>query len=361
MPQSRSNARRRRRTTGRSSGASAVWLERAWRFVARPEFVGVLTFVAGLVALIAPTSNVADPPSYGWWTAAFRFPDASRVVASLLAGSAVVALGIAAATALSQSAAPSRSRRRRRRIPREKLLEASAWSLMIVGAATGIFVWLASQAALPPSRVAVAPGQTIESFPAIASGRSVKVMLPQRLRVVEVDPTEGRAVIELVGAGDEAGVLNDIYVGDPLPLQGFTVALLGVETNRSVYSAVMSMEGGIEARASVGEKVRFVPDGPQYEVRQIVRNYVGRMGPGVQLAPPEGETFWVFERDSQLDEPMTEFRLQRLETAPVAVLAFASAPFPGGLPAGGVIFVAGLALFLLRPEQDIEAVGEEEE
>lgn len=348
MPQTRAEARRRKARPANEGAAAAVWVDRAWRFVARPEFLGTLLAVAGLVLLLAPTSGVPETPSRGWWVAAFRSADAARAAATLVSAGSVVGLGMLVARVLTHRGAARRA----------VLWPTIALGLMGTGVSFGTLSWLSAQSDLPTSKLSVPPGATIESFPAIASGRSFKVMLPQRIFVESVDPEGSKAVIELRKAGEEEGVRNDVYVGDPLPLHDLRIALVGVEIDPRVRSAILYEPDGIEVRAAKGEKVRFKPDGPEFEVRQIATDYLGAMGPGVQLADPEGQTFWVFERDSKLPSAMTEVRLKRLETAPVAVFALASTPVEGALAAAGFIFVLGLALFLLVSDRTGASLNE---
>ncbi len=362
MAKKRSEVRRRRKSDATKKSVANVWLERGWRFATRPEFAGTLLLVAGLVLLIGPTTRLPESPSYGWWTAAFRFPDAVRVAASLIAASSVVILGKALAAEWSEGVISSRGRRR---IRWARWIPFASLAAMVVGATGALFLWFGAQAKLPTSRVSIAPNQTIQSFPSIASGRTVKVMLPQKIRLVSLDAAAGKATVELKTAGEEAGVMNDVFIGDPLPVRTVDVALIGVEVDPRFFAARIEMKGGIEVLAAPGQKVRFTPDGEQFEIREVVKNYVGRLGPAVHIVRPDGRSAWVFERDSALEEPMTEFRLNGIQTAPVAVFSFASTRYGGGVAAFGLVFVLGLGLMLVRIEDEDEssavAPGDESE
>ena len=344
-----SSERRRRRTRiANEGGAGIVWVERAWRFVARPAFVGMLIFLAGLALALAPTTVLPETPAYDWWLTAFRFADAVRAAATLLAAAAVIGLGMAVA------------RIRQARGPERRAVASATVAVVLMGAGIvwGAMGWLTAQADLPTSRVAVAPGQPLQAYPATFAGRTFNVMLPQRVTVESVDAQQGRAVVELSRAGTDEAVRNDVYVGDPLPVGDTTVALLGVELDPRVLSAILTTPGGIEVRATKGEKIRFEPDGAQYDVLNIVRDYVGAMGPAVELASEETGRFWAFERDAKLPEPMTEVRMLRLETAPVAVLAFAPKRNDFGSAPAGLLFVLGLALFLLARDRSQSSLHE---
>jgi len=333
MSERRSRTRRKQRNDGPGAQAQYVWLERLWAIVARPWFIGVALVIAGIVVMLAPTATVPPSPSYGWWIAAYRFSNASQGAVTLLVVASLLALALGVESWRARKARPG---------------EVFVLGLMGAGIVMGLLTWFVAQADVPTSRVAVAPGQTIEAYPAIESGRAFKVMLPTRIFVSDVDPEAGKATVELRRPGENGGVVNDVFVGDPLEVTGYQLALVGLELDPRARSAVLTMPGGIERRASLRSKVRFTPDGQEYEVRRITSNYLGVMGPAVELATGEDDIFWVTQRGSELENPLHEIRLLRLEAAPVPVFSLTKTNVGATVPAAGTLFAFGLALFLLR-------------
>lgn len=323
-------------------------MRRLWEFVVQPPFVGALLVVAGLIVALAPTASVPEAPSQGWWVAAYRFANAAQSGVTLL----LVAGSFAGALAFAEF--------QRRKAARQNVMPLLGAATMGLGILLGVGSWFGGQTSIPTSRVSIAPGQTIEAFGAIESGRAFKVMLPNRIFVDSVDPQDGRATIELRKAGEESGVRNDIFVGDPLEVGDYRIALVGLELDPRARTAVLTEEGGIEVRASVASKVRFIPDGPEYEVKQITLNYIGVMGPAVELLGPDGDRFWVFQRDAQLDKPLAKIRLLRLEAAPVPVFAIAPARGSALGPLAALCFLIGFFIVLVvrdRGEGSIAELG----
>lgn len=333
-----------RRTSGPNDDVRQVWLDRVWNFVTRPWLVGVLLLVAGLVIVLAPTASVPSSPSHGWWIAAYRFSNAAQGSMTLTVAAACFAAAIALQI--------FRTGRERPWLPQLAVI------LMGAGIFGGLLTWFVAQADVPTSRVAVAPGQTIDAYPAIESGRAFKVMLPTRIFIASVDADAGRATIELRKPGEDSGIANDVFVGDPLELAGYRIALVGLELDPRIRSAVLTAPGGIERRASAKSKVKFIPDGPEYEVRNIVVNYLGVMGPAVELAGPDGDIFWVTQRGSELDRPFHEIQLLRLESAPVPVFALTKTEAGTAAPTAALVFVLGLVLFLVARDRRPDSLSE---
>lgn len=344
MPDPRASSRRRGNAAVRSS--RAVWLERSWQFIARPRVAGVVLWVAGVIVMLTPTATVPAQPSHAWWVAAYRFTNAVQSGMTLLVAAAAAGVAILA----TQMAG-------RRRHP----LSTLAVALMWLGVTLGVATWFYGQADVPTSRVAIAPGQTIQSYPAVESGHRFQVMLPTRVFVVEVDPEAERATIELRQPGAESGVRNDVFVGDPLDIGGVRVALIGMEVDPRSNSAVVTMEGGIERVVVPNSTVRFVPDGPEYQVKSIARNYLGSMGPAVEIVTPDGDAYWATQRDSALTRPFTDVRLLRIQSSPVPVFAVTKTPAGGFVPVAAVVFALGMALFLFGRSRPVVAKAASDE
>lgn len=299
--------------------------------------------------VLATANSVPDTPSHGWWVAALRFPDAIRASAAILAVAAVFGLGIA----IERFRRPAGSEEER-----STRLPTLAICVMGLGVLTSVFVWFLGQTDLPPSHVSIPNGQTIEAFPAIETGSSFKVMLPTHVKLLGVEPEAGKATLELRGAGEKEGVRNDLFVGDPLEIGDFRFALIGLEYAPAVRAAVLTKTGGIDARGTAGGTVRFTPDGPEYNVRQIVTNYLGFMGPAAQLVDPDDNSFWVFQRENELDDPLFDIALKRVETAPVAVFSVAATSLHRYSSIGAVLLIVGLAMLILVSDRSRDSLSE---
>lgn len=222
---------------------------------------------------------------------------------------------------------------------------------MAVGVATGVGGWWYSQSKLPLSKVSLPAGSKIESYPAIDVDRSVKRMLPHRVQVNSIDADRGSVNLAFSTADDpEATVDQRVEVNAPVDVDGVRYSLIGVEYDARVPRVVL--ESGeadtITVSATRGDQVMFEHEGATFEVTQIVRNYLNALGPAVELESEEQGRFWVFQRAHPLgddfDSPM-KIRLQRVETAPVAVLAIGERPEYFAF-ASVILFVLGLALIL---------------
>ena len=304
--------------------------------------MGVLLIVAGLIVGLAPTASVPGVISTGWWVAAYRFANAAQGAMSLIAVAVVFGIGLLMTLALERRA------RSPARVP-------FAIGVCVTGLTVAVVTWFVAQAAVPTSQVAVAAGQKIESYPAIASGNAFKVMLPRQIYVAEVDRDAGTATIELRRADEEKGARHDTFVGEPMEIgEGIRLALLGAQLDHRTRTAILTQPGGIEVRAAQGSTVKFQPDGPEYEVRRITANYLGFMGPAVEISSEEEGVYWVTARDSALEEPLTDVRLLRIETAPVPVFALTKSAAGGFVQASAAIFAIGLIFlfgFWHRTEQ----------
>lgn len=348
MSQKKTQSRRRK---GRASKGNSIWIDRFWNYLVRPRPVGTLVAVAGLSVLAGPTVAVPARLTHGWWSTAFHFDDVTR------AGSALIAVAAVLATA-------ALWRRIRGESPadvdgdgpqRERLTNlAPALGLFLMGTAVclSLGTWWASQARFPVSKVSLPVTTKVESYPAIDVRGSVKRMLPHRMQVLEVQPEQGAARLGFTTAAKPDDVIEEtVRVNAPVDVDGIRYAVVGVEYDERVPRAILESgkEGTIPAAALKGETVRFAPDGPEFQVRQIVMDYLNALGPAVELENEEYGRFWVFQRAHPLGENFSapyEIRMQGLETAPVAVLTIGEAP-DVDLAAGlAVLFVVGLGLFL---------------
>jgi hypothetical protein len=211
---------------------------------------------------------------------------------------------------------------------------------------------------MPPSRITVPAQQKVEAYPAITATSSVKVMLPSRVFVRGVDVQEQTASLEFLRVGEEEGQgqIQTLRAFDPVEIRGFRWSVLGIEYSDAVLAAVVepTKDGAIPAMGTVGDTLQFEIEGPTYRVTGITRNYLGVLGPAVELENDEFGKFWLFAR-AHRGKAAPDFahglRLDRIERAPVAILAVSEAPAQNLLPVAGILFIVGLALFLLAPDR----------
>ncbi len=336
-----------------------------WGKLGQPLVWGGLLVLIGLILLADVVTTLPGQSSANWWITAFRSPQSIRSLATL----GVMALGSAAILGMARwsvhrGATPSGhpdATGLQLDSPRgfRALAPLLGIALMVVGAAVGVGDWAASQRLMPPSRITVPPQQRIESYPAISATSSVKVMLPSRVFVRSVSVQDQTAALEFLRVGEESGQgqLQTLRAFDPVEVQGVRWSILGVEYSDAVLAAVVepTKDGAIPAMGTVGDSLQFEIDGPTYKVTQVTRNYLGVLGPAVELENDEFGRFWVFQRAAASDGERTPtfdhgLKLSRLERAPVAVLAVSEAPAQDLLPVAGILFVVGLALFLLLPD-----------
>lgn len=343
-------------------------LDFLWNLLARPMTAGVLLFFIGLI--LVATVLTAMPPQVpsSWWTVAFRSAEALRSFASLgaLALGAGLVLLVERVRAMLGANAASAPDRLLDEPPQGgtgaetgllRFAPLVGVVLMVAGVVTGVGSWAASQRDMPPSRLTVPTQRKIETYPAVTATSSVKVMLPSRGYVRTINVDEQTAAVEFLQVGEEKGEGRMQTLGsfDPVEIDGFRWSMLGVEYSDAVLSAVVepSGEGAIPAQGAVGDTLQFEIDGPEYKVMQITRNYLGVLGPAVELDHPDEGRFWVFER-AQDPKVAPRFehglRLRQIERAPVAIISVAPAPSQDLLPVAGILFIVGLALFLFFPD-----------
>lgn len=312
-----------------------------WRKVMQPGALGGLLGASALVTLLAPLSELPSQVPQSWWSTPFHFPEVLRASATLMGVAAVIWLGIE----LSQG---------RLAKGRERLIFAGRM-LTGLGLILSVGIWLAGQTTLPTSTVVLPVGGTTETIQAREVRGSVRAMLPFRLKVTSLDRSQQLASIQ-ISKVNEPGNIYDVRAGMPVDIQGYRIALLGVNYDERVLQAVLdsSQENTIPAVGGPGAKVRFALNGPEYEVMQIIRNYLQAMGPAVELKHEDGTRFWVYQRSgTESYQGVDGIGLLNLETAPLAVLAVTRQIPMEWLGASGILFVLGLGLLVgVRREEE---------
>jgi len=307
--------------------------------------VGMLVSGAGVVALTAAVSGGANG-----WLEPIRPSYALPVVAALL-GSALV-LGCAG---LRERWRASRAGRgttawRRRTIPAVGLVSAGA------GVALLLASWLFLHRSSPAGELILTEGETAEAFQGRVAGEPVSVRLPQRMTLQRAEYGSVRSFEVALSKPDADPHRRDrLLPGQTMEFGGVRVAPVGLTADTDALRATIGSTESetISTTVGSGDSFRLRPDGPQYEVLQIVENYLGSTGPAVQMkSEPHGE-FWAFRpvAGSTAPEFIHDLRVEGIERAPGVVFSVAPAVprWPAGL--GGALLLIGFAAIVAAPER----------
>lgn len=316
--------------------------------------------VSGLTVLAAPWVALPSRLTHAWWSTAFRFADVTRsasalVVAALILGAAALWLRYRGLSPADVEGTSPRRLRTQALVPLVGLL------FMALGVSSSLGGWWYSQSRLPVSKVSLPAGAKIESYPAIDVGGSVKRMLPHRVQVKSIDVDRGAVSLAFSTADDpESSVDQRVEVNGQVDVDGVRYSIIGVEFDARVPRVVLEsgVSDTITVSATKGDQVMFQHEGTEFEVLNIVRNYLNALGPAVELESEEHGRFWIFQRAHPLgddfDSPF-DLRLRRVETGPVAVLAIGQKA--GNFAVASIIlFVLGLAL-VFGFEERLAGVG----
>lgn len=321
------------------SSQAEVIVAKIWRRVYRPEVAAALVFAAAMVMLLAAWTELPSRPTQGWWSVPFHFPEVLRGSATLLGLAWVVFLGVEIQRAKDGA----------------KRLQTLGRMLVGTGVALGVGVWLWGQSSLPSAIMQLPVGQTIESISARDARGAVKVMLPYRLKVTELDASTGRGSVQISGV-NEPGNIYDLEVGSPLLVNGYRISLLGLAWDERFLEATLegTEENSISDVGTKGSKVKFTLEGPEYDVLQISRNYLQAMGPAVELGSEASGRFWVFQRaEADAMKPAAPVKLLGLKTAPMAILAVSKTEGGPVYSAAAIVFIVGLLLLLFIREEEV--------
>lgn len=356
----------RSRNRGRRDRQSEpAWLANAWDALVRPRGVGVILAIAGGAAIAAPWLNLPQRMGDAWWTRPLQAPSILQVVVLLVAVALPLAAGIAIQRArLDRQGEGEGADVVLTDLPPARLFGA-AWmqwtpmvglALMAVGGAGSIGVWLTLQRDVPPVQAALSVGERTEFVTGTISGRPVRVMLPRRAEVTNIEFGEEPGVeVAFQSAGERDATTQGLAPGESIDVDGKRFTFVGIVEDPNSLRAVIggTRENMIETAAREGEEVAVALDGPTYTLERIELNYIGTMGPAVQLTSEESGPFWLFARSASEEfGPAFDHNLElrRLETLPAAVLTVApELPFEP-LFGFGVVFVIGLGAFFVFPE-----------
>lgn len=350
--------RRRRR---HEPTAEPWWLELLWERGVRSAWLGLIIAIAGGIMIAAPLAAMPSRIDKSWWARGFQSPDMLQVSAILLAGCVPLLIGLwvrrsnapVADLRLDQSHdLPISSMRN------TQLALAAALGLMLTGAIGVSVVWVGLQRGVPPAEVLLPQDATTEHVIGQVRGKPVKVMLPRRASV-EISGEIDAPVVDLtLSRPKEEGVEpQQLTIGEFVEVDDTRLTFVGLADDPNNLRAVITGTSGqsIQALASKGQEFKVSLDGPTYTVIDLSLNYIGAMGPAVQVEPDNDEPpFWLFLRQptGELKDPFTHgLRLDRIETSTAAAFTFGPVvPFEP-LVTFSVIFVLGLGLLLGVPEQ----------
>jgi hypothetical protein len=313
---------------------------------------------AGMLLSLAPMSAGSATMSSTWWSAPFRPSGLAEVAFATLAFTAVV--GVAALWDKATGDGPLD-------------IMANARSLGLVLAITGVMIsaiyWFVLLTSVSSDRVVIEPGEQIQSYSTTVAGVKVSQMLPIRASVESVDLSSDVPGIEFsfMEAGSDEAIRETLGLGDGVNVEGirFTPVGLDTSTRRLVGTFEGTSSNTISATAGVGQSFKVSLEGDSYRVEEIVRDYMGAVGAAARIQPPDGETYWVFRKQtvSQSTEPdetppggtqgsafAPDFehpvRLTEVRDVPVPEIAVTPVQPLWPLSVGGLTFMVGFGVIV---------------
>ena len=334
-----------------------------WDLLVTPRAIGVLVLLAGLGMMGSPWGRLPKRTAPQWWEWAFQSADSLQVVVLLLTAAVPLTVGlwlrsraanVGADVVLCES--PGSAYNGRSMVSKASLIGVV---LMCVGALGALGLWLSIQQDVPPTRAAFSVGEKEEFVMARVGGRPVRMMLPRRVEVTDLrwDDTPG-ASVEFSKPGQQEVAPQRIDLGQSVEVDQKRFTFIGIQEDPDALRAVIasSKPNTIPVVTRKGDTFKVALDGDEFRLVDMELNYIGAMGPAVQLQREgEGEDtspFWVFMRrpDKKYGDAFEHgLTLERLETAPAAI--FTVAPVMPFEPLIGfaACFVLGLGMMLTFP------------
>lgn len=337
----------RRNRNKKEESAFEIWLQRAWAFFVRKETAGLLCLIGGAVLILSPSTIALSEPSRSWFITPFFNIDAIQTTASIV----VIIMALFLGLGLNKVASGNRRRVLRRHTP------TIAVALMVTSVAIAIFAWAAFHFFLPVSRISLAVGQPVQSLPMHHVLGRTKVMLPMQTSVKEIKIPQESVSLLFKKMDDEEGVTETIHAGEPIIAGNYRFALLGFEYNEQHLQASLSTigENAVQQVSAIGGEVRFtLNDEDPFKVVAIVKNYLGVLGPAVQLESEKTGKFWVFQRGPTNPLMSNNIKVDLVETAPLAVFAVSDSRVRDAISPMGVVFLLGLLMFVGIKKEDEE-------
>lgn len=346
-------------------GASST-VDRLWSALVRPTVLGGALLVSGALAMGAPFFKLPTRKTASFFSDPVQATDLLQII--ILLGVAVVVLG---AGALIQAWLGNEQRASRSRI-----LAILTTGLGAVGV---LATWLSLTTDVPATQAFFGLGEQVEYVVGKVRGKPVRIMLPQRVKVLSLERPDEEATtagtsalltFELTLPKQRDVEPTTLQVGESIDVDGTRLTFVGTGPDVKQLRAVLTGQSAqsIEVAAKKGGTVRVTLDGPEYEVKDLSLNYMG-MGPAVQLAAEGKGAFWVFARVPQAQgedaSPIFEhgLRMVRVETVPAAVMTVGPVrPFEP-LVASGALLLLGVGglMFLGGAMRDEEKEEEDED
>jgi hypothetical protein len=321
--------------------------------------------LAGVVALLAPLTHLPARLNRGWWIEALHIPQTAAAVGALGLAGLVLAMFLWWARGRTQASLEADvSMEPDGQTTSVEGLRRSNWRLARLGVllmGLGMTLvcgqWLILHRVAPAGKIALAVQQSTEYYRAPMGAKSIKVMLPLRMTVVGAvfgdDPVVYVRFAPPKKENDAAS--QPLRPGESLDVAGLRFTFVGFTHAKSSLRATIKGTGPqtIEAAGSVGDVVRVSIDGPEFEILEIVPDYMQALGPAVELHSPDHEAFWLFARAAGHEGLDFGHGLELVDIQSVPAPVFAVAPpqpvWPLGT--GGVLFVLGVVMFFAVPQR----------
>lgn len=327
-------------------------VERAWRVAARPEFIGLLLLIAGATCVVVATSVGGGSDAVGWLEP-LRVDYAIPTTAGLLGGALVLWGGVAWARWSNSEldAETGGTDWRNRRLPMFGALAALAGGVLtLVG-------WFALQSGKPPGQLTLSSGEKTAAFEGRVAGEAVDVMFPYRVHLerakLEERPT---CALGLAKPGKEPFSRATLGPGESMAVGAYRVTPVGLSVEKGDLRATFSShrDRTVRAVASPGESFQLRPDGPEYQVETIQKNYLDSLGPAAKLSNDELGTFMAFQRMPEGEAApkfLHDVRVDGVEKGPAVVFSVTPKLPTWPVAAGGALLVFGFALCLAFAER----------
>jgi hypothetical protein len=319
--------------------------------------------VAGLALIAAPLMQLPTRLDRGWWTDPMQAPDLLQVALVLLAVASVLGAGLG----WHSSRAPlEREDGAWAGEPREVTpMHRLPWAglgLAVVGALSVLGCWVSLHGELPVAISPFAVGVQTEFVETTLRGQPLSMMLPRRVEVTQIQMGERPQVSLRFMRPKQADVpVQQLVAGESLDVEGLRFTFMGIAEDGQRLRAVVGGVGpdSIDAAGSKGQEVRVSLDGPGYKILEISPNYMGAMGPAVQVESEQEGRYWLFQRADKdgKDRLGRPIRLLRLETQPTAIFAVAPARPLWPMATAVLLLAAGIGLLLSGPELRVGSGG----
>lgn len=353
-------SRLRRESAPKGASMSRLGLvEVLWQRLVSTRAIGAMWMIAGSLLLLAPFARLPARLPPRWFEEAMQSAQTLQVAVLLLATSLPLLLGLWFRrrddaqwpdVVLSRSSAEDATS-----TGWQAYLPALSLGLLALGALGVVGVWLSIQRDVPAARAPFSLEQKTEFVSARVGGRPVSLMLPRRVQVSELvwstQEVPSVSVSFSRPGQQDLATPQKLELGQSVDVGGKRFTFSGIQEDTSLLRAVLSSSAPntIPASGTVGSSIKLAIDGPSFTVRDMQLNYLGLMGPAVQLESEQTGAFWVFMRAPKQKIFAHDLTLERLETAPAVIMTIAPvAPFEP-LVVFGLVFIAGLGLLLTLP------------